>query len=479
MARALSNGFVGRSVELAELDRLLAVIKQANRLDRGTALLLRGRRRVGKSRLVTEFIARSGVPSVYFQAARHTPPLEEFATLARGIAASDLPDASRALHVSPPSLTEALELLSDSLPADSPSIVVIDELPWLLEGIAGGTGQLQRVWDQRLSRKPVLLLLLGSDLGLMEAINRPDQPFYARASEMVLRELSPANVAAMTGLDGPCAFDSYLITGGLPQVAREWEASESPASFVARSFAQPTSALVISGQQVLADEFSDSRSARAVLRAIGGRGERSRVRIEQTAGLSGTALDATLEALNFKRVITADEPLSTRRAAKDRRWRVSDPALRFWLAMIAPVLGDIDRGRSDLAVKAFTASLPAWRGRAIEPVVREALERRLPNEQFSSTRRVGGWWPRSNTPEIDLVGADKFPATQITFTGTIKWRADAPLTAAEVANLRAQSSSVPGVGPATPVVAVCPSGVDSDVEIGAVWGADQLLEAWR
>ena len=37
---------------------------------KGQAILLRGRRRVGKSALVTEFVRRSGVPSVYFAAAK-------------------------------------------------------------------------------------------------------------------------------------------------------------------------------------------------------------------------------------------------------------------------------------------------------------------------------------------------------------------------------------------------------------------------
>ncbi|MHB1801289.1 MAG: hypothetical protein ACYCU5_06440 [Actinomycetes bacterium] len=42
--------------------------------------------------------------------------------------------------------------------------MVTDELPWLLENFEGGAGELQRVWDNRLAKKPVLALLLGTSL---------------------------------------------------------------------------------------------------------------------------------------------------------------------------------------------------------------------------------------------------------------------------------------------------------------------------
>jgi hypothetical protein len=37
--------------------------------------------------------------------------------------------------------------------------VVLDELPWLLESIPSGAGELQRVWDHDLSSRPILLIL--------------------------------------------------------------------------------------------------------------------------------------------------------------------------------------------------------------------------------------------------------------------------------------------------------------------------------
>jgi hypothetical protein len=262
-------------------------------------------------------------------------------------------------------------------------------------------------------------------------------------------------------------------------VAQDWQPGEQPDEFVRRAFESPTSALVVAGARVIT-EFPPDTSPRLVLTAIGGRGERTHTTILRglDGTLSGATLDRALNTLTDKRVVTADEPLSTRAASKDRRWRISDPALRFWLALVEPLLGDVDRGRPDLALDRWRRSYPAWRGRAVEPLVRSALMRLLPDERWPEVRQVGGWWPRSNTPEIDLVGADRRPATQIAFVGTIRWRTVTPLTQREISQLAHDATYVPGVGAGTPLAAVCPAGAESTDRLSHVWTADDLLQAW-
>jgi uncharacterized protein len=479
-------GFVGRARELGQLSDHFATVRAGSRADRGVAVLIRGRRRVGKSRLVEEFARRTSAPYVHFQAARGAPPARELGLFAEAIATSTLPGADLAAGNNPTSLTAALTLLSGALPDDTPSIAVIDEVPWLLEGIEGGAGELQRVWDTRLSRKPVLLLLLGSDLTTMEQLTGPEQPFHGRGTEMVLGALSPHDVARMVTDPFPAssaleAFDAYLVTGGLPLVAQEWTPGESMNEFLERSFTSSTSALVVTGTRVLDAEFGEATLARQVLTAIGGGGERTFTGIQQAARgepLNASSLTGALETLVAKRIVAADEPLSLKRAAKDRRYRIADPALRFWLAFVEPALAEVDRGRADLAVARVNQGFPSWRGRAIEPVVRAALERLLPNTDWPTVTRVGGWWPRSNTPEIDLVGADRCPARSVEFVGTIKWRPNAPVTASEVAKLARDAVSVPGVAVGTPVVAVSPAGVVDGAQVAGAWTAAELLAAW-
>lgn len=474
--------FIGRRRELAELNTLFETVRKGGRGDKGIAVLLRGRRRVGKSRLVTEFVARSSAPHVYFQAARRAPAQQELNSLADAVATSDLPDAFLAEDTSPATLTAALTVLANALPEDQASVVVIDEAPWLLEGFSGGAGELQRVWDRLLSRKPVLLLLLGSDLSAMEQLTAADQPFFGRATEMVLNPLSPAEVAAMTGTSGIEAFDAYLITGGQPLVAQEWEAGMSPEDFLAESYQRPTSALVVSGSRILEGEVGTNHLDQDVLHAVGAHGERSFSAIQKAGregGFASASLSQALTRLQERRLLAADEPLSTRPSSKLRRFRVADPALRYWLAFVEPALADIDRGRGDLAVLRHEQNYPSWRGRAVDSVVRESLARLLPDPQWPRVRQIGGWWPRNNSPEIDIIGADARPASEVVFAGTIKWRGDRPLDNRDARRLAQDLVSVPGAGPQTPLVGVTASAAVPDAGFAQVWTAQDLLAAWQ
>jgi hypothetical protein len=471
-------GFVGRERELASLSAQLDTVRAGRRADPGVAVMIRGRRRIGKSRLVDELTRRAGVPFVYFQAARNAPVRDELSTFASSVAASTLPNAAVAAGNAPQSLTAALTLLDAAL-GDQPAIVVIDELPWLLEQIGGGAGELQRVWDTRLSKKPVLLLLLGSDLAMMEQLMAADQPFYGRATEMILGPLTPADVGQMVGADDAMgAFDAFLVTGGLPLVAQEWGHGEALTSFLDRSFASSTSALVVSGGRALDAEFPEASISRRVLTAIGGKGGRTFTAIQNDGAsdpMNASTLTATLRALTDKRIVAADEPLSAKPATKNRRYRIDDPALRFWLAFVEPALGEVDRARPDLALARVERGFTSWRGRAIEPVVRDSLERLLPDATWPQVAKVGGWWPRNNTPEIDLVGATRQHDVQ--FAGSITWRSS-PLTARDVTALSVDATSIPGVSAGTPLVAVCPGGADPGARLAQVWDAGDLLAAW-
>jgi hypothetical protein len=90
---------------------------------------------------------------------------------------------------------------------DSPAIVVLDEMPWLAEQDVLFEGALQAAWDRLWSTRPVLLILLGSDLHMMERLTAYDRPFYGRADNMVLGPLNPAETAQALGLDGSDGID--------------------------------------------------------------------------------------------------------------------------------------------------------------------------------------------------------------------------------------------------------------------------------
>ena len=78
---------------------------------------------------------------------------------------------------------------------------------------------------------------------------------------------------------------------------------------------------------------------------------------------------------------------------------------------------------------------------------------------------------------MDLVGADRAPAREIGFVGSIKWHEHSPFDRRALAALARDALAVPGADEDTPLVAVSRSGVTVD-GLTATYGPEQLMEAW-
>ncbi|MDX3237513.1 DUF234 domain-containing protein [Streptomyces sp. ME03-5709C] len=467
--------FVGRGHELAMLDRELRKVAAGVGGQRpGRCVMLRGRRRVGKSRLVERFAEQSGVPFLFY-AATGASVRADLARLARDAESSSLPLAHLVSAAHPDTWDAAFDLLAAALPHDRASVLVIDEVPYLMDAEGAFEGMLQRAWDRALEAKPVLLILIGSDLSMMEALNGYGRPFHQRGREMVLGPLNPAEVGRMLGLEPAEAFDASLITGGLPLICAEWPHGAGVWDFLEEALSDPVSALLVSAERSLAAEFPPRAQARTVLSAIGG-GERTFSNIARAAGgIGATPLQRALGMLTDKRIVAAELPVSIR-PSKDRRYRVADPYLRFWLRLLGPSMEEIERGRGDLVLERVRASWASWRGRAVEPLVREALARLLPDGRLRAASVVGGYWTRTNDVEIDIVGADRAPvAKELLFVGSVKWLERSPFDRHDLAALHRHRAAL--TPEPVPVMAVSRSGVDC-TGLDAAYGPSELLAAW-
>jgi hypothetical protein len=471
----LASGFVGRAAELGQLGVILGRVGDPARDLPGVALMLRGRRRVGKSRLVEVFCERSGLPFLFFQASQGATPAAGRAAFADAIRWSDLPGKDLfADGVAWPSWSSFFRQLAVALPDDQPSIVVIDELPWLLESDEALEGELQTAWDRLLSRKPVLLILIGSDLA---------RPFHQRAAVMVLPPLNPVEVGDLLGLGPADALDAYLVTGGLPLICQEWRHGTGLREFLRSALGDPTSALLVSGERSLAAEFPAEMQARAVLAAIGN-GERTWTGIQDELTdddgrrIADSSLSIALRSLEAKRVIAVDVPLSAKSGERDKRYRVADPYLRFYLAFLRGGLPLVERGRGDIVLLTIDRSWGTWRGRAVEPVIRDALLRIAPDLGYPEVADVGGWWNRQHNPEIDIVAKSDTRDAALSFAGSIEWREKRGFGRREYADLLRDLRSVAGANEQTPLLAVTRTGTADDAVPIRCLGPEDVLGAW-
>jgi hypothetical protein len=479
------TGFIGRKVELSLLDKRL---QRVNASGTGTAVAVRGRRQVGKSRLVQEFCDRAGVPYVFSTATKGASPVEAVASFLTDLRESALPPNPELI----PALgggnwPDAFRVLASVLPQTS-CVVVLDELPWLAEQDSLFDGALQTAWDRLLSSRPVLLLLLGSDLHMMERLTAYDRPFFGRADSLVLGPLNPSDTGQALGLEAPDAIDAHLVSGGLPGIVRTWPHGMPALEFLREEAADPAAAVFGVPEAALMAEFPNPDVSRRVLEAVGA-GDRTHANIAATAGSregalpSGTLSPLLRRLTAEKHVLAIDEPLSTR-PGKPALYRVADSNLRLFLGILRVMQEQARRGRPEAGFRMVERRWAEWRGRAVEPLVRQSLELAAlsGNLQWPEVEAVGGWWNRQFDPEVDLVGADRAPvAGKILFAGSIKWLAT-PFDGHDLAALRRVVAHVPGYDPATTSLVVASlSGLGPDADLRAtdlLWTPRDVVESW-
>lgn len=471
--------FVGRHEELKELGSELELVRDSGR---ARFVWLHGRRRVGKSRLVQELCDRAGIPYCFYQAPRRPRP-DALADFVEAVGESSLPAAGAFEGASYESWPAALRAAVRGLTPAEPGIVVLDELPYLTELDPAFAADLQRAWDRTLEASPVLLFCVGSDVRMMEALVGERSPLHGRPSrEMRIPPLSPAAVADITAAPGAAeALDRYLVVGGFPLLAASWPRGAGLREFLEHALRDDQTPFATTALRIIASEFEGELQARRVIEAIG-HGETAYSRIRSRSGVKGNTLSAALEVLvEAKRLVAKELPYAVPPGRTAARYTVADPYLRFWLRFVGPHMAELSRGRPDLVVERIVRDWSAYRGRAVEPVVRGGLERLLADrrlsERLDGARHVGSWWRRDHAVEVDLVGGDAPDPGAVCFIGSVKWREREPFGAADLRDLAASRAAVPGAA-AAKLVAVSRTGVEDGLGADLALGPSDLLAAW-
>lgn len=469
--------FVGRDRDLRLLEEQYAEVVRSQE---ARFVSMRGRRRVGKSTLIDEFLRRAGLPHVFFAASRQSLA-RELELFVEELSATELPAGEMVrAGLTPDSWDAALAQLAQSSDAQRPAVVVIDEFPWMVEQDESIEAVFQKTWDRRLKGAPLLLILVGSDLAMMEALTTYGRPLYGRPTrEMVVAPLSPSEIGDLLGVGPPEAIDAYATIGGFPQLALSWPAGASRAEFLGTVLQDEHSPFIVSGERSTTAEFPPQTSARAVFSAIGS-GEAAFGRIGSRAKIGSSQLSAILDLLERKRAIRRLVPFGAKDNSKAKRYVVSDPYLRFWLRFVEPNIELIQRRRGLLVAERIEASWADYRGKAIEPIVSASLERMLPDPRFGDARHVSGYWTRDNQVEVDLVASreERNPA-RAALVGSIKWRGSGRFDRRDAKALLDHRGRVPGADADTILVGVSRQGFEENVGLDVELGPKDIVDAWR
>lgn len=346
--------FIGRRRELESLSSLKS--KKSSSL-----VVISGRRRIGKSRLIEEF----GKQSLYYSFSGLPPTPSTTDEYQRKSFALQL---EKYFHVPirHESWYELLKFLADQV-QEKEAVVLLDEISWIGSKDPEFLGVLKTVWDQHFKKNSRLILVLcGSISYWIEKNILSSTAFLGRVSlHLHLKELSLEESAKFWTYP-ESQISPYEILkvlgclGGIPRYLEEVNPKETAEENIKRLCFSPSGPLYKEFDQIFSDLFSAKAPLykNIVQSLVNGPLERNDLAKAIHHPLNGT-LTEYLDNLILAGFIQRDFTwtFQTKTLNKVSKYRLSDNYVRFYLKYIEGRKPSIDQ---ELLENAHLTSLPGW-----------------------------------------------------------------------------------------------------------------------
>lgn len=365
--------------------------------------IITGRRRAGKSYLLTRFAASAD--GIYYQATKRSEK-EQLTTLSQIVGEHFDDPALR--YVVLPDWEHLFGYILERTSGER-LVIVLDEFPYLADAAPALTSILQSLWDHRFPGSRVKLVLSGSHIAAMKRLTEADQPLYGRRTgQLNVRPFSYADAARFVPKYKPRdRMLLYGILGGLPGQLRMVDPRKTLAQNAARLLLNPASRLHDEAVHVFDAFVPDAEAHYSILEAIAG-GETRWNKISNRTGKNTAALKRPLDWLMDMDVVRREAPITEypNPAPKSLRYRVTDPYLLFWYRIIADIrargLATL-REPEDLWRAVVEPRIDRHMGDIYEEACRSFVAfGRHPRIPFRPAQ-VGAWWTEDGQQEVDVV----------------------------------------------------------------------------
>lgn len=409
--------FYDRSEELRALERVAA--------QEGSSLVVvTGRRRVGKSRLVRKFLEGRSALSVLVVPKEERQVAEDFAS-------AFSPGGALVFR----RLKDALDHFFTKAPE---RFLFVDEFPNLLEVDRSLPYEFQRAWDQHRESSDKVVLLSGSYVRMMDRIvTRQKAPLFGRAqASLVVRPLALPVVWEIQGdlgiKDPTDRIRNYALFGGVPFYYELLERTRT-GDPVRELFFDVGGALREEGQNILRQEFGGAyRTYFAIIEAIGS-GLVASGEIADRLGVAPTTLSKYLRALQDDFQLVERMVPFGRRPSRSKKgaYAIRDNLLSFWFAHVY--------GRLDAP---GPTALDEFVSHRFERLCAEFLRDHVRDEGIVAS---GRWWGslrskdgRAEPREVDLV----VETERTLYVGECKWTRS-PMGPRDLHHLQESAQGIP------------------------------------
>lgn len=426
---ACNMNFLGRTEELSVLEK---------EYEKSGFVVVYGRRRVGKTTLIKEFIKNKN--ALYFLAGLE-PDRQNLNKFTASLASfSNQPYLA---DVRFDSWQKAFSAFVE-VNKDQPKILVIDEFQYLVESNSAFASIFQEAWDEILKDHDVMVILCGSHISMMiSSTLRYSSPLYGRRTAQI--KLEPLSFVEFSKAFPDRSFEEkvkiYSVTGGVPKYIEFFNNELTLTENISKNVLDKSGFLYEEPNFLLEKEVREPVNYFSIIKAISMGNHRvseiATVLEQKTNGLSPYLATLTDLFLLEKRVpITEKEPEKSRRGL----YYINDKFIDFWFKFVYPYKSELELDNKAYVLdKLDTSFIPNHVSYVYEQICREIFVRLC----FAGTvefhvSKIGAYW-NSNT-EIDVVAIDNH--NKKIFAGECKFNEN-PVDIKVYSDLLEKCSNVP------------------------------------
>lgn len=391
--------FIGRENELNTLNRLYSS-------DKFEFAVIYGRRRVGKTALINEFVKDKD--NIFFTGVE-TNEKQNLDNFSRSIMEYN---TGVAMGVSFNNFQMALEHIFE-LAKIKRIVFVIDEYPYVARASKSFASTLQFLIDKNKDTSKLFLILCGSSMSYMEDhVLAYKAPLYGRrTAQFKIKpfEFLEACRYFKNFSDEDKAL-AYGIVGGTPQYLMQFDDTLSIEQNIKNTILNPSSFIFEEPSNLLKQEVREPAIYNAVITAIAtGSSKMNEIsnKIDEDTSVCATYI----KNLITLGIVKKESPYGEKSTRKTI-YSIEDNMFRFWYRFVSENIPTISRGAIDLAYNRIAFELSSYMGGIFEDICKQYLWKLLLEGKCAvNFTDLGRWWganPKTKSQEeIDIMGAAK------------------------------------------------------------------------
>ena len=390
--------FVDRNEEMNTLE-------QEFQRKESAMVILYGRRRVGKTTLISEFIQDKNALYYLVTEEQETQNRNNFKNMvADFIGSSLLKNAS----------VENWDILFQELvsfPSSEKKVIVIDEFQYLGKSNAAFPSIFLNILDTILKDAGVMVILCGSLVSMMETQTlNYTSPLYGRRTAQIRLEQIPFQYYDQFYPDKSYKelVEYYSVTGGVPKYIELFQEYDDIYQAIQKNILNRSSFLYDEPNFLLQREVTEIGSYFSLIKTIAA-GNQKMSKIAASLECKQTGLTKYLKTLIGLDILEREVPVTEENPERSKRglYKIKDNFISFWFRFLYPNLSYLESGHTDLVLSKIHQHLV---DRQISYVYEDICREKMWQLNHSQNwpfyfSKVGRWWDNENN-EIDIVALD-------------------------------------------------------------------------